>query len=251
MIKTRRVFIFAHCDDELFCLPLLLEKNSVNTIVFLTTLDKNNAEPSKVNIRMQEALKANKFLSKATTIKTIFYNEGIYDGTIHTDFYRNHFKQLTRFVLDEKPDELVTLSYEAGHQDHDSAYLITRLISENEQLKLRCFSGYRASTLFPRLFTVLRPISFSNKIDFNRILITLIAVRLMIIYRSQAKTWIGLAPVLLIKYILFPFWEAKCETPLGYQSIRDCFYENRGRAKQHEVMKSHQRFITQFSTKRF
>lgn len=250
MIKTRRVFIFAHCDDELFCLPLLLEKNSENILIFLTTLDKNGLDSSKVNIRLEEASKANKFLSKFTNIKTIFYNEEIYDGTIHSDFYAHHFDQLTRFVLEEKPDELVTLSYEAGHQDHDSTHLISRLIADNEQLRLRCFSGYRASTLLPRLFSVLKPTSATEKIVFNRILISITAVRLMTIYKSQAKTWIGLGPVLLFKYTLFPFWEATCETLLGTQYIRDCFYESRGRAKQHEVITSHQRFIAQFSTKR-
>lgn len=249
MIKTRRVFIFAHCDDELFCLPLLLEKNSENVLIFLTTLDKGSSDFPKVNIRSQEALKADRFLSRFTTIKTIFYNEKIYDGTIHSDFLAHDFDQLTRFVVEQRPDELVTLSFEAGHQDHDSVHLITRLIADNEQLRFRCFSGYRASTLLPRLFLVLKPSSAVGKIAFNRFLTTMIAVRLIAIYRSQVKTWVGLAPLLLFKYTLSPFWEAKSENGLGNLYIENCFYDNRGRAKQHEILKSHQRFIAQFSNK--
>jgi LmbE family N-acetylglucosaminyl deacetylase len=246
MIKTRRVYILAHCDDELFCLPLLLDKNSENTLIFLTTLAKSQNQTSKRDVRKQEALNANRSLAKFITIKTLFYCNGIYDGYIHRDFDEVDFRELTRIVLKEKPDELVTLSYEAGHQDHDSVHIITRLISENQQLKLRCFSGYRASGLLPSFFSVLKPVSTFEKITFNRLKIVLTAIRLMIIYRSQVKTWVGLSPLILFKYAFFPFWESKYETSLEPKQNGHCFYEKRGRAIQSEVIKSHQRFVLNF-----
>jgi LmbE family N-acetylglucosaminyl deacetylase len=250
MNKTKRVYIFAHCDDELFCLPLLLEKNSDNTIIFLTTLAKTQNQTYRLDIRKQEALNAEKFLAKNTTIKTLFYSNRIYDGTIHCDFSETDFHELTRMILKERPDELVTLSYEAGHQDHDSAYLIARLISENHHLDLRCFSGYRASKLISSFFLLLKPVSPFKKITFNRIRIVLTAIRLIIIYRSQFKTWTGLAPVLLFKYAFFSFWEARAKTYIEPDGIRDCFYENRGRATQSKVVKSHQKFLSYFDLDR-
>lgn len=249
-IKIKRVFIFAHCDDELFCLPLLLEKNSENTLIFLTTQSKDDVKSSEVNIRSKEALRANSVLSEIANTKTVFYGEGIYDGTIHADFSADNFRNLTRIVLKEKPDELVTLSYEAGHQDHDSTHLITRLISENEGIRFRCFSGYRALKLVPRLFSVLKPAAPLERIAFNRPLITLSAIRLMMIYKSQSKTWIGLAPGLLFKYAFFTYWESKCEESLPFQRLRNTFYETRGRAKQSDVLKSHQRFAADFIIER-
>jgi LmbE family N-acetylglucosaminyl deacetylase len=249
-MKTKRVYILAHCDDELFCLPLLLEKNSENTLIYLSTLAKSQVVTSELNVRKHEALRANRFLSKSTTIKTLFYGEEIYDGTIHCDFEEVDFHELTRIVLKEKPDELVTLSYEAGHQDHDSAYLITRIISENQQLKLRCFSGYRASELSSSFFSVLKPVSAFKKISFNRVRTFLTAVQLMIIYKSQLKTWVGLAPFLLFKYMFFPFWESRYETSLEPKQIKDCFYENRDRAIQSEVIKSHKKFVSYMNFKK-
>ena len=142
MVKTKRVFIFAHCDDELFCLPLLLEKDIDKTLIFLTTLKREQEIDSRVNTRQKEALRANQFLRKFGNVKTLFLGGEVFDGTIHTDFDTVKFDNLTQIVLKEKPSELVTLSYEAGHQDHNSVQIITRMLSKNHSLKLRCFSGY-------------------------------------------------------------------------------------------------------------
>ncbi len=250
MIKNRRVFIFAHCDDELFCLPLLLEKNSENTLIFLSTLGKNQVNLSKVDIRQREALKASRYLDRITTTKILFYTKEIYDGSIHSDFNQANFSELTTIVLNENPDELVTLSYEGGHQDHDSVHLITRLISENQNLVFRCFSGYRASGLSPKLFLVLNPIAATEKLFFNRFLTISTSVRLILTYKSQTKSWIGLAPVLLIKYAFFPFLESKTQSSIDPKFMRNCFYQNRGRAKQSDVLRSHRKFMTDFVTKK-
>ena len=246
---TKRLFVFAHCDDEIFCLPLLLEKDAENTLIFLTTQAKSHLNSTKDDIRGQEALRASSSLKRVANIRTLFYNKNIGDGTVHDDFSEADFKELTRIVLDEKPDEIVTLSYEGGHQDHDSVHVICRLISENHRIQLRCFSGYRSLDLITKLFSVLKPVSPTERIAFNRFLVVLTAIRLMIIYKSQLKTWIGLAPILLIKYSLFPFWESSNHTLNGLNESRDCFYEIRGRAKQYQVLKSHESFAINFAKK--
>ena len=105
---TKRVFIFAHCDDELFCLPLLLDKNSESTLIFLTTIDRSDISNSVDDVRQREALRANIYLNKFGTFRTLFYNKDIFDGTIHSDFDLASFKELTRIVLAENPDELIT-----------------------------------------------------------------------------------------------------------------------------------------------
>lgn len=246
MKKIKRVFIFAHCDDELFCLPLLLQKESDNVFIYLTTLNMSQSIEHQVNVRQLEAVRGSRFLNKFVPVRTHFFGSEIYDGSIHESFGKTDFIELTKLVLDEKPDELITLSYEAGHQDHDTAYVITRIISENHQLIFRCFSGYRASGLLAKCFSVLKPLSTIRLITFNRISIVLISIRMMMIYKSQVRTWIGLALPLLLKYSLFPFWESKPENSLEALHIEKCFYEIRGRAKQHEVINSHREFISHF-----
>ena len=240
------MFVFAHCDDEIFCLPLLLETESENTLIFLTTCSRNHLNSPKEDVRKQEALRAVDSLKRVTSIRTLFYNNNICDGTIHEDFNQADFKELTRIILDEKPDEIVTLSYEGGHQDHDSVNVICRLISEGLGIQMRCFSGYRSLSLMPRLFSVLKPVSKSERVEFKRFLVVSKAIRLMIIYKSQFKTWIGLAPILLVKYSLFPFWESKIQTLNEFSENRDCFYESRGRAEQSQVQKSHESFVVHY-----
>lgn len=246
MIKTKRVFIFAHCDDELFCLPLLLDNQVESTVIFLTTLKREQRADPEVNIRQREALRANRFLSKFGNVKTLFLGGAIYDGTIHADFDSAKFDELTRIVLDEEPSELVTLSYEAGHQDHDSVELITRILSKNLSMKMRCFSGYRASAMSPRLFSVLKPIDATEKIPFNRLLSVLTSIRLMLIYKSQSKSWIGLAPALLSKYAFSSFREERGSSSLDPEKKTNCYYQHRGRALQSEVLSAHQKFVWNF-----
>jgi hypothetical protein len=246
LIKTKRVFIFAHCDDEIFCLPLLLDNQAESTVIFLTTLTREQRTDADVNLRQQEALRANRFLSKFGSIKTLFLSGAIFDGTIHVDFDSAKFNELTQIVLEEEPSELVTLSYEAGHQDHDSVEIITRILSKNLSIRMRCFSGYRASAISPRLFSVMKPIDPIEKITFNRILLVLTSIRLMLIYKSQRKTWIGLAPALLSKFAISAFREDRSSSLLEPAKKANCFYQNRGRALQNEVLSAHQIFVRNF-----
>ena len=247
LVMTKRVFIFAHCDDELFCLPLLLDKNSESTLIFLTTIDRSDISNSVDDVRQREALRANIYLNKFGTFRTLFYNKDIFDGTIHSDFDLASFKELTRIVLAENPDELITLCFEAGHQDHDSVNLITRILSKNNKITIRCFSGYRASPKSPKLFLVLKPMVPIGKISFNRFLSIVISIRLMLIYRSQAKTWLGLAPTLLLKYAFSPCREGSSASSTYPEHISNCFYENRGRALQSGVLLAHQKFLADFA----
>lgn len=237
MNKLRRVFILAHCDDELFCLPLLLDENSENTLIFLTTKKRNgDAITNETNVRKSEALAANKFLSNLQSIQTLFFDGKVFDGFIHADFQKSEYDQLVEMVLEQAPDELITLSFEGGHQDHDSTEIITRTLSRDLNMKMRCFSGYRASSFSTKFFLLLKPITPLRKIKFNRFKAITTSLRLMYIYRSQTKTWIGLAPVLLFKYAFFSFWEASRESTMEPKQISNCFYENRGRAYQHDVL---------------
>lgn len=223
--------------------------NSQSTLIFLTTLNKGRRSGAVHDVRQHEALKAGKYINKFQRVKIIFFNREVFDGSVHSDFTLANFKELTQIVVEEEPDELITLCFEAGHQDHDSVELIVRIISENLNLKMRCFSGYRASAISPKLFSVLKPITRTEEIFFSRFFLVRVSIRLMLIYKSQVKTWLGLAPILLFKYAFLPFWEGG-RSPFAYQEkVSNCFYENRGRASQNEVLLAHQKFVRDFASK--
>jgi len=65
----------------------------------------------------------------------------------------------------------------------------------------------------------------------------------MSIYKSQIRSWIGLGPALLLRYSFAPFSEGKKLTSLEPGVIGNCFYENRGRAVQRDVLSAHQKFV--------
>lgn len=196
-----------------------------------------------------EALHANRYLNRIRKVHTLFYDREVFDGSIHTDFTLANFKELTQIVINEEPDELVTLCFEAGHQDHDSVELITRIISHNQNLKMRCFSAYRASEISPKLFSVLKPIAPKEKISFNRFFLVLVSIRMILIYKSQIKTWLGLAPALLFKYSFMSFRESGKSPATYLKIIPNSFYDKRGRASQREVFAAHQKFVSNFLSK--
>ncbi len=215
----------------------------------MTTLNKNDQFKTIHDVRRIEALQANRYLNKIREVNTIIYDQKVFDGSIHSEFTLANFQELTQIVIDEEPDELITLCFEAGHQDHDSVELITRIISKNHNLKMRCFSSYRASAISPRLFSVLKPIAPKEKISFNRFFLVLVSLRLMFIYKSQIKTWLGLGPALLFKYSFMSFRESEKSPSMYPEIIPHCFYETRGRASQREVFTSHQKFVSNFLSK--
>jgi LmbE family N-acetylglucosaminyl deacetylase len=247
MGTVRRVFIFAHCDDELFCLPLLLQKNSSNTIIFLTTTDMRLSATKVNDVRRLEATKVCNYLSKFQDTRVIFFEREVFDGTIHLDFDRSRFDQLSQLVSSLEADELVSLCFEGGHQDHDSVEVITQIIAKNLNLKLSSYSGYRASKMSSKFFSVMKPHSpLPHRIEFNRLSTVIVALRLMFIYKSQAKSWVGLGPPLLLKYTFFRFREGKRRSTIGPEIIFDCFYENRNRATQEKVFSELNRLKEKF-----
>lgn len=237
MKKINRVFIFAHCDDELFCLPLLLDNTSNNSIIFLTTETMSDRVAGKIDERRSEAILANSYINKFQPLQTHFFPGNIFDGSVHIDFSRNDLHELIEFVVALSPDELVTLSYEGGHQDHDTVELITRLIGRSLSSKVRSFSAYRASPISRKLFHVSSPRNPNlEKIHFDRIKVFKVTFKLILIYKSQIKTWIGLGPSLLIKYLCRSYQETSLSSGVGLQNFEFCFYEGRNRALQSEVL---------------
>jgi hypothetical protein len=200
------------------------------------------------DLRKLEAIAAGKYLRKFNSVETLFFEEKVFDGRIHTDFNKKKFDKLESMVLSLGPDEMVTLCHEGGHQDHDSVELITRLFSINHNISMQSCSGYRGSKISPKFFSTMKPTLPDKKISFPRFLTLIVAVRLMMIYKSQAKTWLGLAPMLLINYGFSTFRTARTSQKADVAIIRNCFYENRGRALQSEVLQALQKLAVNFSS---
>jgi hypothetical protein len=92
----------------------------------------------------------------------------------------------------------------------------------------------------------MKPINPGVRLNPRRCLSVLLALKMMMLYKSQYKSWIGLGPSLLVKYALFPFWTAISSDPDSVPQNLRCFYEERGRAKHSEVSTEHTRFLKSF-----
>ena len=241
MTKVKRVFLLSHCDDEIFLLPFLLEPSSESTLIFFTTR-KSVSEDS--DLRKSEAIRANQFLNRYQSIKTIFLVPEIRDGLIHKDFNIDNFEFLEGMIIQEKPAEIVTLAFEGGHQDHDSVEVIARILCEKHGIKLASCPAYRSTKFSRKLFTVMNSGLVTQRVSVRRFLTLSVAIRIIAIYRSQIKTWIGLAPFILLRYAIFSFDFCRVRPTLEVTSVERCFYESRARAVQDEVVSSLRGFST-------
>lgn len=246
MTKLCRVFIFAHCDDELFCLPYILQKDVNSVIIYLTTSSKHDDQTVAKSYRQIEAEAAVKLLNQHSSVEVLFFGQRVFDGEVHTNFQIEEFKKLELMVSQFNPIEIVTLCLEFGHQDHDTVALITEMISNKLNVRFTSFSGYRSSKCLPKMFSVMKPLNPGERLNPRRTLSVLLAVKLMMLYKSQYKTWVGLGPSLLVKYAFFPFWTAISSHPESIPHDLKCFYQERGRAKHSEVSKEHIRFVKSF-----
>jgi hypothetical protein len=245
-MKMKRVFVFAHCDDELFCLPYILQKDTDNVIIYLTTSSKLDGQPMGKSYRQIEAERAIELLNRYSNVEVLFFNERIFDGEVHTRFQIEEFEKLELMVSQLNPIELVTLCLEMGHQDHDSVALITQMISNKLNVRFTSFSGYRSSRFLPRMFSVMKPTNPGEKLNPKRSLSLLLAIKLITLYKSQYKTWLGLGPILLVKYAFFPIYTANSSYLDSVPQDLKCFYQERGRSKYSEVSKEHIRFVKSF-----
>ena len=246
MTKLHRVFIFAHCDDELFCLPYILQKDTSNVIIYLTTSSRHDEQTLGKSYRQIEAEGAGKLLNQYSNVEILFFNPRVFDGEVHTGFQIEELEKLELMVSQLRPIELVTLCLELGHQDHDSVALLTQMIAKKLNVRFTSFSGYRSIKFLPRMFSVMKPLNPGTSLNPRRCLTVLLAIKLMMLYKSQYKTWIGLGPILLFKYTFFPIRTAISPHLESASQDLKCFYQERGRADQSEVSREHTRIVKSF-----
>ena len=245
-MKIKKLFLLSHCDDEVFLIPFFLQPGTESTIVFFST--QPNFDGME-RLRMDEAISANRFLNRFQKLETVFLNPEVRDGKIHEDFSVSQLSYLEEVIDRVKPDEIVTLAYEGGHQDHDTVELISNILSQTHKVKLKTCPAYRSVRFSRNFFSVMKAEYPRERVRINRLLNLWIALRIIFIYKSQFKTWVGLAPFILIRYAFSPFWVTSVGSPSGPKLIDRCFYEFRGRADQDDVL-THLNRISTFAKKK-
>jgi N-acetylglucosamine malate deacetylase 1 len=184
------VFVFAHQDDEIALASRIryaISRGDRVTCLCLT--DGAFAVPASIRDR-----ESHRLLAALGAGEFIVADERIADGAL--------VEQLDRALqfVEERAgdaDEVVTLAWEGGHQDHDAAHLVAAVFARKRGIRCIEMPLYNGHNAFGPFFRVAHPVGegwTSRKITWREKFANLLLVRF---YPSQRKTWLGLMPQML------------------------------------------------------
>jgi hypothetical protein len=199
MPKKTVVYILPHFDDEVFVIPKIrmdLKEGSRIKFFFLMTSE----------LRFKES---QKFLSKMGVDKNDIISIGrefqIQDSLIHENLVVIYKKILSSLTTLSPIDDIICPAYEGGHQDHDSASILSRKLARVFKSKVIEFYLYNGYGTFGRFYKVASPINVKKIILIDYSFEDHSALfKVLTTYKSQFMTMLGLLPFLFFKSFLSP-----------------------------------------------
>ena len=203
------LFLFAHQDDELAAAPHLLraiEAHEQALCVFLT----DGAMQADAATRDRESLRAlERFGVPVRNITFLRETHSIPDSHLveHLD---EALAALIGLLPGDGVQKIWVTAWEGGHPDHDAAYLLARALTKRFRIaELRAFPLYHGEGTRGRWFRAFALTAGTKE----RVRITfregLAIVRVMLIYRSQWKTLLGLGPSLIVRALVRGSFESR------------------------------------------
>jgi len=229
------VYLLPHQDDEIFALPIILSHRDCEHIFIVLTSGAGKNESTK-NFTRDSEFRSSLAILEEYGVRSQFFPFGtehsIRDGLLHADFSRDAYQHLLEQLQSFEPEIIVAPCYEGGHQDHDASARIAEGYSKVFGSDVLFFSTYRsAGSSFP-FFSTMKPFIPSERILFSRLLVCPLALRLIMNYRSQLRTFAGLGLPILFSY-LFKAWYTVMSSQIEFSDPH--LYEQRKRAKKPEV----------------
>jgi LmbE family N-acetylglucosaminyl deacetylase len=187
------LFVFAHQDDEIAGATRMLRARRNGDHVLCAYLT-DGAFRVPASIRNEESRRA---LSRLGITDILFAT--FPDGNLP-----EHVNEALAFLESQvaEIDEVYTLAWEGGHQDHDAAHLVALAFAQRRGVpchEMPLYNGYRSPHSF---FRVMHP--FGDGWTSRRVSLAdgLRVVGLLPLYRSQRKTWLGLFPETFLKLVI-------------------------------------------------
>jgi len=225
----KALYLFAHPDDEIMVLPLLLRSGFENYLIYLT---EGHNPKSIRSIELKGAVSA--MVSSGINVTVITTGIEIVDCKSYESLSYELLEHLSSIGKLNGVDELVSFSYEGGHPDHDSCAILAHLVAKRISIPLIQFSGYRSAGLY-KFFRTMRPSEPSHIVSFPRIRACKIMVNLIFSYPSQLKSWLGLGPGIFFSYMFRPWRVSDSAKILSLGNVKYCLYERRSQAVLSEV----------------
>lgn len=192
------LFVFAHQDDEIAAATRILHfvrSGWTVSVVFLTNGEGRRAASA---VRDEESRMV--LARLGVDLNRVLFagsRERIPDGRLfeHLD------RALALLDAHEQADEVWTLAYEGGHQDHDAAHLVA--VAFAARRNVACFEVplYHGYGLPGPFFNTLAPLRNGQPWTARKIALSE-GFRIALLcrfYASQRKTWLGLFPEALLR----------------------------------------------------
>ncbi len=232
-----KVVLIAHQDDEIFLLPYF-NNHEFKLVIFLTNGVPEGSSSEISEERFSEAKEIfHKFLIPRNCEPIWWGNRNQhFEGSLHRFTNSDEVSSIWEEILlkGRNVSEIITTTFEGAHQDHDAAAYISRKLANKSGLTATEISTYPQK--FKRIysFSVLKPGNPEIHIKFKRLAITKLAFQMILAYKTQRKTWLGLGIQTLYTYALRQYWTSSSN---AIKELNPCFYEFRGRSTQKEVLR--------------
>ena len=186
-------FVFAHQDDEIAGATRMLRARRDGDHVQCVYLT-DGAFRVPAAVRNEESRRA---LTRLGVTDILF-------GTSPDGNLPEHVQEALAFLESQfgQIDEVYTLAWEGGHQDHDAAHLVALAFAQRRGipcLEMPLYNGYRTPHSY---FRVMRPLGDGWTSRRVSLADGLRVVALLPLYRSQRKTWLGLLPETFLKLVI-------------------------------------------------
>ncbi len=229
---SNRLIILAHPDDEMLCLPFLLdEATELNQTDYFLYLTFNSLSES----RSRECLYAIRILNQEIReSRLVEFKSVLRDGHGWEDFNVSDIDELFRLLQFLDIDSILTFAYEGGHQDHDLAHVVSKVLQSACQHEIIEFSGYRKHERFP-LFVACIPSFKQSKVCFPRWKALKLFLKLAAAHKSQLRVWCLLSLPIMLNLLFGSAYTTRSAFSASSPTGGLFLYELRGKAQRELV----------------
>lgn len=196
------LFVFAHQDDEIATATRILHLLRQGWVISCAYLTDGQGRSAKSDVRDEESRQVLSRLGvDLSRVHFLGSRERIADGRLFEHLNRG-LELLENAV--STCDEVWTLAYEGGHQDHDAAHLIAVAYAAKRAIKTFEMPLYHGYGLPGPFFNTLAPLRDGAEWAARKIALKegFDIALLCRFYTSQRKTWLGLLPEALLRLAL-------------------------------------------------
>ena len=194
------LFVYAHQDDEIATATHILHLVRSGWTITCVYLTDGEGGRAKAHVRDEESRRVLARLGvDLARVHFLGSRERIPDGRLFEHLDRA--LQLVEAAVAERPDEVWTLAYEGGHQDHDACHLVALAFAVPRAVPAFEMPLYHGYGLPGPFFNALAPLRNGGVWSSRKIALAegfRIAL-LCRLYSSQRKTWLGLLPEALLR----------------------------------------------------